>query len=139
MRIACHPTWREFQLYVVSHPGAWMIAELSRRLGPVVRVPVLGTLISDPETAWTVLRDDRRFIKAGPGTTGELVTQVMGETALINMDGAPHRELRDRLRSLFAPAYVESLARDSFAEPLECLRARLSVGETVDLVSFMLS
>lgn len=137
MRIASHPTWREWQLYVATHPGAWLVAEASRRLGPVVRVPLLGTFVNDPEVAWTVLRDDRRFTKAGPGTVSEMVTQVMGPTALINMDGPAHRELRDRLRTLFSPQYVDVLAREALSEPLACVRARLAAGETVDLVPFI--
>jgi cytochrome P450 len=124
-------------VYIASHPGAWLLAEVTRRLGPVVRVPWLGALVSEPAIAWTLLQDDERFTKAGPGSVGALVTQVMGGHALINMDGAPHRELRDRLRSLFAPSCVDALAREAFSEPLCSLQAALARGEVIDLVAFM--
>ncbi len=137
MAIGCHPTRHEWWVYFANHPGPWLVAELSRRLGAVVRVPVLGSLVSDPAVAWALLHDDVRFTKAGPGSFGALVTQVMGETALINMDGPAHRELREQLRSLFSARYVETLAREALAQPLDCLRARLAAGETVDLVPFM--
>jgi cytochrome P450 len=137
MPVACHPTVHEWLIYVVNHPLPWLVAEVSRRLGPVVRVPVLGTLVSDPEIGRVLLHQDNRFTKAGPGSIGALVTQVMGPTALINMDGAAHRALREQLRDLFAPSYVDALAREALAEPLEALKVALAAGRIVDLVAFM--
>jgi cytochrome P450 len=137
MRVACHPTVHEWLIYVVNHPLPWAVAEVCRRLGPVVRVPFLGTLVSDPEIGRVLLHQDDRFTKAGPGSIGALVTQVMGPAALINMDGAAHRALREQLRDLFTPSYVDTLARAVLAEPLESLSSALAAEQTVDLVAFM--
>ncbi len=137
MHVACHPTIHEWLIYVANHPLPWTVAEVSRRLGAVVRVPVLGTLINDPDIARVLLHDDERFTKAGPGSVGALVTQVMGPSALINMDGAAHHALREQLRDLFAPSYVDALTKIVLTEPLESLSRALAEGRTVDLVAFM--
>jgi cytochrome P450 len=137
MPVACHPTVHEWLIYVVNHPLPWTVGEVSRRLGPVVRVPLLGTLINNADIARVLLHDDERFTKAGPGSVGALVTQVMGPTALINMDGAAHHALREQLRDLFAPSYVDALTKIAMTEPLDSLSRALADGRTVDLVAFM--
>ena len=67
---------------------------------------------------------------------GDLITQVMGPYALLNMDGPAHRDLRSRLQDLFTPAYVDALAGAVLAPLLRTLRSSLLAGEAVDLVRF---
>jgi cytochrome P450 len=119
-----------------NHRGPWLVAEVARGLGPV-RVPFFGSLVSDPEVALGEAARRRAFTKVGPGGVGALVTPVMGETALINIDGPAHRELRGRVRDLFSPTYVEALGLEALAEPLCWLKGELAAGRTVDLVAFM--
>ncbi len=127
----------ELMIYLRSHPVAFGFAEATRKLGDVVDVPGVGRVVNRPELAREILLDEQHFSKSGPGSFGVLITQVMGENALLNMHGEAHHRLRERLQDLFAPAYLETIAKDVLAEPVAELRARLAAGETVDLVRFM--
>jgi cytochrome P450 len=125
--------FHETALYLASHPGLWAVAEVSRRLGPVVAVPKLGNLVNDPLVARAILLDEAHFSKGGPGGFGALITQVMGPYAILNMDGAEHKDLRRRLRDLFTPASAQRLTDAVWSRPLCDLTARLRRGETVDI------
>ena len=127
----------ELMVYLASHPVAPGFAEATRKMGDVVDVPGVGRVVNRPELAREILLDDEHFSKNGPGSFGVLITQVMGENALLNMNGDAHRDLRGRLQDLFAPLYLETIANDVLAAPVADLHARLSRGETVDLVRFM--
>lgn len=128
-RAALHET----ALYLASHPGLWAVAEISRRLGPVVPVPKLGSIVNDPLVARAILLDETHFSKSGPGGFGVLITQVMGPYAILNMDGAEHKDLRRKLRDLFTPAAAQRLTDDVWSAPLCDLTTRLRRGETVDI------
>ena len=132
-----HAAWHDASLYVASHPLPWLLAGLSRRIGRVHGVPLAGTMVNDPDVARAILLDDDVFLKSGPGSLGDVITQVMGPYALLNMDGAEHRALREKLKDLFTPAYVETLIAAVVAPLLHELRARLIAGDTVDLVREM--
>lgn len=127
----------ELMVYLASHPVALGFAEATRKMGDVVDVPGVARVVNRPELAREILLDDEHFSKKGPGSFGVLITQVMGENALLNMDGDAHRRLRGRLQDLFAPAYLESIAKDVLAAPVAELQTRLAAGETIDLVRFM--
>lgn len=132
--------YHETRVYLASHSLAFGLAQIVRRLGASVRVPGLGTVINDPDLGSAILSDPR-FTKSGPGSSGVIITQVMGEAALMNMDGADHRALRGRLANLFAPAYLEShidpLLAGEMAALQEALAATRSGGSAVDLVDVM--
>jgi cytochrome P450 len=128
--------WHETGLYLASHPGAFALARVSRHVRPVFSLPVAGTVVSDLRVARHILSRDDVFLKSGPRSMGDVITQVMGPYALLNMDGPAHRELRSRLQDLFTPAYVDTLAGAVLAPLLRSLRASLSAGEAVDLVRF---
>ena len=127
----------ELMVYLSSHPVAFGFAEATRRMGDVVDVPGVARVVNRPEIAREILIDEEHFSKNGPGSFGVLITQVMGESALLNMHGEAHHRLRGRLQDLFAPAYLETIARDVLAEPVEELCARIAAGETIDIVRFM--
>jgi cytochrome P450 len=127
----------ELMVYLASHPVAFGFAEATRKLGDVVDVPGVARVVNRPELAREILLDGEHFSKSGPGSFGVLITQVMGESALLNMEGEAHHRLRARLQDLFAPAYLETIARDVLEAPVAELRTRLEAGETVDLVRFM--
>ena len=127
----------EWLIYAVSHPLPLLLAEVTRRLGPVVRVPRVGYVISDPLVAREILTHDEAFDKQGRGSMGAVITQVMGEYALLNMDGEAHRKLRRQLTDLFSPAYLDTVAREVLEPAAAGLREALEEGATVDLVPFM--
>jgi cytochrome P450 len=126
--------FHERGLYLASHPVAVLLGDLARRRGPLVTLPGLGHVVSSPELAREVFGDPERFSKTGPGAAGAIITQVMGPSALLNMDGAAHRELRDRLRGLFTARFVRELVDRVFEAPLERARRTLARGEAIDVV-----
>jgi len=121
----------------VSHPIVFVLIELLRRIGAVVRVPGLGVAVNDVLVARAVLADEEHFSKTGPGSAGVFYDQVMGRRALLNMDGAEHLALRKRIGDLFTPAYLKVVAHDVLAPSLGELERRLNAGDTVDLVPFI--
>jgi cytochrome P450 len=133
---ATSATFHELLIYAASHPAALVIAELARRLGSVVYTPGIGYLVSDAEIVRSILQQDTRFSKTGPGSMGPIVTQLIGPFALLNMDGEPHRELRARLGDLFSPQYLESLVQRAIDPAVSELEHALTSGCVVDLVRF---
>lgn len=129
--------WHEIRLYAASHPVALAGVELLRFAGPAVRVPGLGRLVSDPAVARQLLDDDEHFSKSAPGSAGAVQSQVLGEYALLNLDGEAHRSLRRRIGDLFGARYLDTITNEVLAEPVNALVAQLASGLTVDLVPFV--
>ncbi len=124
----------EVGLHLASHPFIYTATRIAGRLGPIVSIPRVGHVVSDLELAKEVLSSPARFAKTGPGALSDALTSVMGDSALVNMDGERHRLLRGRLNSLFTPAYATAMVREIFTQPLQDIAARLRRGEVVDLV-----
>lgn len=116
-----------------AHPVAYPLLAGIRR--PVLRVPGLGTVVTDAALLRAVLMDTASFAKHGPGSPSELWTPVLGPRVLLNMEGAEHAELRRRLAPLFTPAAVGELVDRTLAEPFAALSDRLASGDTVELVA----
>lgn len=117
-----------------AHPFAYPLVRALAMAGPVVRVPGLGVVVSDPAVAHDVLTDTTTFTKTGPGSPADLWTPVLGPAVLLNMEGAEHRDLRRRLAGLFSPSTVEVLVTQALATPLARLTAALRAGERVEFV-----
>ena len=126
----------DWALNVAAHPIGWPLARLARRVGPVVRIPGLGVVISDAALAHEVLVRDDEFRKNGPGSFAEVLTASLGPSALGNMDGEAHQRLRRKLNDVVTPLRAPALLQGIEA-PLLALRRRLDRGEPVDLVRFM--
>jgi cytochrome P450 len=126
----------ELLIYALSHPFATLFAESTRLMGGYVDVPRVGRVVNEPRIARAILTDDEHFSKNGPGSFGVLITQVMGKSALLNMDGEPHRQLRGKLHDLFSPSYLRVVETELMAEPVAQLRTRLDRGDRVDMVRF---
>lgn len=114
-------------MQLAAHPVAYPLVRAVARIGPVVRVPRVGVVVSDAALARAVLTDTAAFTKTGPGSPADLWTPVVGPSALLNMEGAEHAELRRRLADLFTPrAVAELVARAS---------ASLDVERPLDIVA----
>jgi len=129
--------WHELLVYAADHLPALLLVEAVRQLGAVVYVPGVGYLVNDPEMGKAILEDSRTFTKTGPGSMGSMITQVLGENALMNMEGPAHSALTSRLHDLFSAAYLDVVSRQVLAEPAARLRRELVEGRDVDLVRFM--
>ena len=129
--------WNELSLYAASHPFVLVFAELLRWMGPLVRVPGIGSVVNEPELAREMLMDTEAFDKTGPGSMGAVYAQVMGPYTLLALGGEEHRRLRTLLADLFSSAYIDRIQEEVLQPPLSRLRSSLEAGETVDLVQFM--
>jgi cytochrome P450 len=123
---------------VAAHPIAWPLARVARRWrgGGMVRVPTVGVVVSDAELAHEILVRSDDFTKNGPGSISATMTELIGPSALANMDGDAHHRLRAKLNDLFAPASARALLQAADA-PLARLRAELRDGKVVDLARWM--
>ena len=117
-----------------AHPLAYPMVRAVARLGPVVRVPGVGVVVSDASVAQEVLADTTTFTKTGPGSPADLWTPVLGPSVLLNMEGEEHRRLRRQLAGLFSPSTVERLVARALAAALHDLTTRLRSGAEVDFV-----
>jgi cytochrome P450 len=125
--------WHERRLYLAAHPFAYCLAAVARRVAAVCTIPRVGHIVSAPALAKHVLATPELFAKTGPGALSDALTEILGPKALLNMDGEPHRQLRARLRDLFAPRFAADLVASCFAAPLSKARAALEAGEAVDV------
>ena len=125
----------ERRIQLAAHPVALRMLELAAKRGPVVRLPRIGVLLSDPVIAREVLTDSISFTKNGPGSPADLWTPVVGPTVLLNMEGPAHAELRRKLGPLFTARAVSTLAERVGSNILDSLPPRLTGWEAVDLVT----
>ncbi len=124
----------ERRVQLAAHPVAYPLVRALARIGPVVRVPRVGVVVSDAALARRVLTDTTAFAKTGPGSPAALWTPVVGPSVLLNMEGPEHAALRRTLAELFTPSSVRDLCARVAAPLCADLAARLTAGEAVDLV-----
>jgi cytochrome P450 len=126
--------WSDLRLLGASRPLAWLLLHgFVRNRRDVVKVPRIGYVITGAVACREAAIDNERFRKDGPRSAGALLTQVMGPTALLNMDGPPHIELRRRLQGLFTPKFVNELADRALAPIAAEVVAELQSGKTIDV------
>lgn len=110
MSVATAERW-ERRVHLGAHPLLYPTIRSLGAVKPVMRIPGLGVLVSEARLVRDVLLDGERFVKNGPSASGGLWTPVVGPKALVNMDGAEHRELRRKLADLFTPASVAEIVQ----------------------------
>ena len=76
----------DLRLLGASRPLAWLLLHgFVRNRRDVVRIPRLGYVITGAVACREAATDSERFRKDGPKSAGALLTQVMGDTALLNI------------------------------------------------------
>jgi cytochrome P450 len=123
----------ESKLWKVSHPYVYPILKSIARLGTNVRLPGIGLAVSEASLMREVLNNPV-FSKVGKGASSTLWTPITGPTALINMDGADHLNLRRKLGPIFSPRAIAELSAGIMDAPLNSMLERLVNNETVDIV-----
>lgn len=127
----------ERKLFIAAQPLGWTIAKWAMKRHPDIwRVPGLGYVVSGAEVAREILLDGETYTKTGPRCTGVLMTQVMGEYALLNMDGPPHVSLRRKMQDLFTPKYIRAMTGQVLGELAAGLHDDLAAGREVDVARF---
>jgi cytochrome P450 len=124
--------WQDMRVNLAAHPFAWPAARALRNLGAAVRVPGVGVVVNSALLAHDVLSQDRTFVKQGPGSIADAFTRAFGPSALANMDGQAHRDLRQRLGPLASASQADSWLASARA-PFERAVHAISRGKTVDL------
>jgi cytochrome P450 len=126
--------WSDLRLLGASRPLAWLLLHgFVRNRRDVVKVPAIGYVITGAVACREAATDSERFRKDGPKSAGALLTQVMGKTALLNMEGPDHIALRRRLQGLFTPKFVNEIADRALAPIAAEVVADLSAGQTIDV------
>jgi len=116
-----------------AHRFGFRLLNALTTLGPVVRVPGIGVVVSEASLIRQVLLDGEHFSKVGEGASSSLWSPIIGQNGLINMDGPGHAHLRRQLGPMFTPRFLRALLGDIVEPQLAELRDRLLGGETVDL------
>src|SRR5690242_20422604 len=83
----------EFLVRLRNRPFSFLLLDMIRRCGDVVHVPRLGYFVHDPAIAKAILEHPNVSNKE-IGSYGAWFTQVLGEVALLNMEGPAHRQLK---------------------------------------------
>ena len=124
----------ERRVHLGAHPVLYPVIRGLGAMGPVVRIPGLGVLVSEAGLVREVLMSQDAYVKNGPSGSGALWTPVVGPKALVNMDGEEHRLLRRRLGDLFTPRSVEGIVEPAAAALKARLHGDLDANGRVDLV-----
>ena len=124
--------WEE-RLQHAAHPRGYPLLKLIAKLGTNVRVPGIGLVVSDAALMRDVLTNPV-FTKTGKGGPAAMWTPLTGPTALVNMDGDSHRNLRRKLGPIFSPRAIGDLSAAIMDAPLQEMLSKLNRGETVDVV-----
>lgn len=123
----------EAKLWKVAHPYVYPMLKSIARLGTNVRLPGVGLVVSGAALMREVLNNPV-FSKVGKGASSTLWTPITGPTALINMDGADHLNLRRKLGPIFSPRAIAELSSKIMDAPLQSMLERLINNETIDIV-----
>lgn len=98
------------------------------------KIPVVGTIISDPTIIRAVFMDKKKFSKDGEGASTSFWNPIIGDFGLLNMDGEDHLRLKRAVSSMFAKERVELIYGTVTAPILEETAAQLKAGENVNMV-----
>lgn len=123
----------EARLLWEANPWLFALLEAARHTGPIVRVPRLGWVVTDPVLARQVLNDHAAFGMNGEGGVGHLWTQLFGDEMGQFFAGARHAEVRTRARDLFTEDAARALVERSQGRFHTALAHRLADGGTVDV------
>ncbi len=124
----------EARLLRAGNPALWTLLTVGRVLGPMVRLPRLGWVVTDPVLSRRILNDPA-FSMVGEGGVGDLWGQLFGAEFASFFAGARHAELRSLARDMFTEDSARLLV-DRVQGPHHArLRARLAAGEEVDLAA----
>ena len=125
---------RELRLELGNRPLTTVAAELVRLAGRRVTLPGVGYIVNDADLILEIVQHDA-FTCSGPGSLGGMITPVLGESALFNMDGERHLALKSQISASLGKGAIGDSIDASTAELLAALRADLAAGQVVDLMA----
>ena len=118
----------------VSRPLELTFLQVAALIGPVVRIPFIGVLVSEGSLLRGVLMDTQNFSKTAPGGTSDLWNPILRGPGLLNMSGVDHIALKRKLMPLFNGKVLEEMVGKTIRLSAFELSEKLSSGEAVDVV-----
>lgn len=123
----------EHRLLSAARPALPVLNWLGQFARPLMKVPGLGWITSDPHTARALLNDPEHLTLLSEGGVGHLWAQILGDWVYDLFDGPGHHDLRTRSRELFTEKTSAAFVTRAWGPRLEAARASFEAGEELDL------
>ncbi len=123
----------EHRLLRAARPALPVLNWLGQFARPLMRVPGLGWITSDPVVARTLLNDPAHLTLLSEGGVGHLWAQILGDWVYDLFDGPGHHELRTRSKELFTERTSAAFVEHAWGERLAEARSAFEAGEAIDL------
>lgn len=123
----------EHRLLRAARPALPVLNWLGQFARPLLKVPGLGWITSDPRTARALLNDSQHLTLLSEGGVGHLWAQILGDWVYDLFDGPGHRDLRTRSRELFTEKTSAGFVARAWGTRLAEARATLDAGGDLDL------
>ncbi|NYF10047.1 cytochrome P450 [Leifsonia sp. AK011] len=123
----------EHRLLSAARPALPYLNWLGMLARPIMKVPGLGWITSDPLTARAVLNDPDHFTLLSEGGVGHLWAQILGDWVYDLFDGPGHYDLRTRSRELFTERTSATFVEHAWGGRLDSARTAFEAGEPIDL------
>lgn len=123
----------EHRLLRAARPALPLLNWLGQFARPIMKVPRLGWITSDPVVARTLLNDPAHLTLLSEGGVGHLWAQILGDWVYELFDGPGHHELRTRSKELFTERSSAAFVEHAWGARLAEARAAFEAGEPLDL------
>lgn len=123
----------EHRLLSAARPALPVLNWLGQFARPLMKVPGLGWITSDPHTARALLNDPEHLTLLSEGGVGHLWAQILGDWVYDLFDGPGHHDLRTRSRELFTEKTSAAFVARAWGPRLDAARASFEAGEELDL------
>lgn len=123
----------EHRLLRAARPALPLLNWLGQFARPLMRVPGLGWITSDPVVARGLLNDPAHLTLLSEGGVGHLWAQILGDWVHELFDGPGHHDLRTRSKGLFTEPASAAFVAHAWGDRLAEARAAFEAGEPLDL------
>jgi cytochrome P450 len=127
------PEAHEHRLLRAARPALPVLNWLGQFARPIMRVPRLGWITSDPLVARALLNDAEHVTLLSEGGVGHLWAQILGDWVYDLFDGPGHHDLRTRSRELFTEKNSAAFVARAWGARLATARRVFEAGEPLDL------
>src|SRR5688572_18940012 len=118
----------EHRLLSAARPALPVLNWLGQFARPIMKVPGLGWITSDPRTARTLLNDPEHLTLLSEGGVGHLWAQILGDWVYDLFDGPGHHDLRTRTRELFTERTSDAFVARAWGDRLAEVRTAFEAG-----------
>jgi len=123
----------EHRLLSAARPALPVLNWLGQFARPLLKVPRLGWITSDPRVARQLLNDPEHLTLLSEGGVGHLWAQILGDWVYDLFDGPGHHDLRTRSRELFTEKTSAAFVARAWGSRLAVARAAFEAGDELDL------